>query len=268
MRSQLVFFSVLQAAGFVTALWEQCGGIGWSGSNACPVGETCSIINPYYAQCLLPITPPGPTSRLTTTTACTTSNLCSVYPGCCGTSRTACASYCIGQPTPTITVTTVSCSPCPTSRPITTTGCTTANLCSVYPGCCGSLKTACASYCIGQPQPTITVTTVSCSSCPTMTTITTPPPSTITTPPVSTGCPKTKTCIQFPWCCGAIKSECIAYCVTSSPPILIPTSTIPPCSCNSSGVGGHSVTGCLSSATTCLGYDCKYSKTPLTHSLT
>ncbi|KAF5384393.1 hypothetical protein D9615_003393 [Tricholomella constricta] len=32
--------------------WGQCGGIGWTGPTACPSGWYCSVINPYYSQCL------------------------------------------------------------------------------------------------------------------------------------------------------------------------------------------------------------------------
>ncbi|KAF3930327.1 Endoglucanase-4 [Dactylella cylindrospora] len=32
--------------------YGQCGGIGWSGATVCASGSTCSVINPYYSQCL------------------------------------------------------------------------------------------------------------------------------------------------------------------------------------------------------------------------
>ncbi|GLB41627.1 putative fungal-type cellulose-binding domain containing protein [Lyophyllum shimeji] len=32
--------------------WGQCGGIGWTGATLCPTGWYCSVINPYYSQCL------------------------------------------------------------------------------------------------------------------------------------------------------------------------------------------------------------------------
>ncbi|KAF3908918.1 Endoglucanase-4 [Arthrobotrys entomopaga] len=81
MRFQIALLSTIHT-GLVVALWEQCGGIGWNGATICPTGQTCSSINPYYAQCLSPIGP-TPTSKLTTTTTtgCTTANTCTVYPG-------------------------------------------------------------------------------------------------------------------------------------------------------------------------------------------
>ncbi|KAK4159035.1 glycosyl hydrolase family 61-domain-containing protein [Cladorrhinum sp. PSN259] len=32
--------------------WGQCGGSGWAGATACVAGSTCSVINPYYHQCV------------------------------------------------------------------------------------------------------------------------------------------------------------------------------------------------------------------------
>lgn len=34
------------------AHWEQCGGIGWSGPTVCQSPWTCTVLNPYYSQCL------------------------------------------------------------------------------------------------------------------------------------------------------------------------------------------------------------------------
>ncbi|KAJ7596102.1 lipolytic enzyme [Mycena floridula] len=44
--------------------WGQCGGISWTGAKSCVSGATCTVINPYYSQCL-----PG---TATTTVASTT----------------------------------------------------------------------------------------------------------------------------------------------------------------------------------------------------
>ncbi|KAJ7491727.1 glycoside hydrolase superfamily [Mycena galericulata] len=38
--------------GCVSAEYGQCGGIGWTGCNACASGTTCSVLNAYYSQCL------------------------------------------------------------------------------------------------------------------------------------------------------------------------------------------------------------------------
>ncbi|KAJ6631509.1 cellulase [Mycena sp. CBHHK59/15] len=34
------------------AKYSQCGGIGWTGSGSCVSGTTCTVLNPYYSQCL------------------------------------------------------------------------------------------------------------------------------------------------------------------------------------------------------------------------
>ncbi|KAG9250969.1 family F xylanase [Emericellopsis atlantica] len=33
-------------------LWDQCGGIGWSGSKTCVSGATCQYVNDWYSQCV------------------------------------------------------------------------------------------------------------------------------------------------------------------------------------------------------------------------
>ncbi|KAK6360588.1 hypothetical protein TWF730_006726 [Orbilia blumenaviensis] len=32
--------------------WGQCGGNGWTGPTTCVAGTTCTVLNPYYSQCL------------------------------------------------------------------------------------------------------------------------------------------------------------------------------------------------------------------------
>lgn len=36
----------------VAAHWGQCGGQGWTGPTTCASGSTCTVVNPYYSQCL------------------------------------------------------------------------------------------------------------------------------------------------------------------------------------------------------------------------
>lgn len=55
---------------------DQCGGTGWTGATLCPDGWFCSVVNPYYSQCLqgsstaLPTsTVPGGTTPTTTASA-------------------------------------------------------------------------------------------------------------------------------------------------------------------------------------------------------
>ncbi|KAL4248019.1 Beta-xylanase [Abortiporus biennis] len=54
-----------------SAVWGQCGGIGWTGATTCVAGTTCTYFNDYYSQCI-PSTTSAPTSP--TTTATTTSS--------------------------------------------------------------------------------------------------------------------------------------------------------------------------------------------------
>ncbi|KAJ3970481.1 beta-glucosidase [Lentinula raphanica] len=49
-----LFFLIVNAQ---QSVYQQCGGIGWSGGTTCASGSTCTVINPYYSQCL-----PGSTS--------------------------------------------------------------------------------------------------------------------------------------------------------------------------------------------------------------
>ncbi|KAK6531999.1 hypothetical protein TWF694_003162 [Orbilia ellipsospora] len=61
----------LLAATSVTAqggAWSQCGGIGWTGTTSCVSGYYCSVLNPYYSQCI----PGTATTTKATTTAVTT----------------------------------------------------------------------------------------------------------------------------------------------------------------------------------------------------
>ncbi|KAK7742637.1 hypothetical protein SLS63_000202 [Diaporthe eres] len=36
----------------VAAHWGQCGGLSWTGATACASPYTCTVVNPYYSQCL------------------------------------------------------------------------------------------------------------------------------------------------------------------------------------------------------------------------
>ncbi|KAI0262174.1 hypothetical protein BC834DRAFT_829225 [Gloeopeniophorella convolvens] len=44
--------------------YGQCGGIGWSGSTACTSGWACTVLNPYFSQCLA-----GSTTSTSTSTS-------------------------------------------------------------------------------------------------------------------------------------------------------------------------------------------------------
>ncbi|KAH9902641.1 endo-1,4-B-xylanase A [Cubamyces lactineus] len=52
--------------------WGQCGGIGWTGPTTCVAGTVCTVLNPYYSQCLpgsASSTPTSPTSTPITPTS-------------------------------------------------------------------------------------------------------------------------------------------------------------------------------------------------------
>ncbi|THV04745.1 hypothetical protein K435DRAFT_835269 [Dendrothele bispora CBS 962.96] len=40
------------SSGAAAAQWAQCGGIGWTGATQCVSPFKCSVINPYYSQCI------------------------------------------------------------------------------------------------------------------------------------------------------------------------------------------------------------------------
>ena len=54
MRQTIVlsFFCSTALACAAQGPWQQCGGIGWTGSITCTDGWTCQEQNPYYSQCL------------------------------------------------------------------------------------------------------------------------------------------------------------------------------------------------------------------------
>ncbi|KAJ7476760.1 beta-glucosidase [Mycena latifolia] len=74
MRLSLSFGIVLsfQFVTYVSSqanLYGQCGGIGWTGSTTCSQG-VCTVMNPYYSQCL-----PGTATTTTATTSVTTTSV-------------------------------------------------------------------------------------------------------------------------------------------------------------------------------------------------
>lgn len=50
------FFAVLAAlvpiAVAQSAVWGQCGGVGWTGPTTCTSGNTCVEYSEYYSQCI------------------------------------------------------------------------------------------------------------------------------------------------------------------------------------------------------------------------
>lgn len=56
-----------------SAVWGQCGGIGWTGATTCTSGNTCVVLNPYYSQC-------QPSSQVTVKTTTTTSRVVTTTP--------------------------------------------------------------------------------------------------------------------------------------------------------------------------------------------
>ncbi|KAF5373610.1 hypothetical protein D9758_000872 [Tetrapyrgos nigripes] len=47
--------------------WGQCGGIGWNGATTCVSGSSCTVVNPYYSQCIPGASAPTTTAPGTTT---------------------------------------------------------------------------------------------------------------------------------------------------------------------------------------------------------
>ncbi|KAG9223004.1 hypothetical protein CCMSSC00406_0000307 [Pleurotus cornucopiae] len=44
------------------AVYQQCGGIGWTGGTTCASGSVCTVLNDYYSQCLPGTAPPSSSS--------------------------------------------------------------------------------------------------------------------------------------------------------------------------------------------------------------
>ncbi|KAJ3995450.1 endo-1,4-B-xylanase A [Lentinula boryana] len=65
----LVLATYISLATAQSQEWGQCGGIGWAGSTTCVSGTVCTVINPYYSQCLPVLTPTTPPSTGPTSTA-------------------------------------------------------------------------------------------------------------------------------------------------------------------------------------------------------
>ncbi|KAH9945064.1 endo-1,4-B-xylanase A [Epithele typhae] len=58
-----------------SAEWGQCGGIGWTGPTTCVSGTVCTVLNPYFSQCL-----PGSSSSAPPTTTTSSSSPTSTAP--------------------------------------------------------------------------------------------------------------------------------------------------------------------------------------------
>ncbi|KAG7441939.1 uncharacterized protein BT62DRAFT_936571 [Guyanagaster necrorhizus] len=77
-----------------SAVYGQCGGIGWTGATTCVAGSTCTVLNAYYSQCLPGSAAPttstiaAPTATPTSTTATATATASKT----CLAKRTAAAS--------------------------------------------------------------------------------------------------------------------------------------------------------------------------------
>jgi len=77
MYIQYSFLAVLlQSVVFAQqTLYGQCGGISWTGPTSCVAGSTCTVLNPYYSQCLPGSSASSTSSRTSTTTAIITPTL-------------------------------------------------------------------------------------------------------------------------------------------------------------------------------------------------
>ncbi|KAL3425697.1 fungal cellulose binding domain-containing protein [Phlyctema vagabunda] len=73
------------------AAWSQCGGNGWQGSTTCVAGYYCSVMNPYYSQCV-PGTATTSSAKTTLTTSTRSSSATSSTKTTLATSKTSTAS--------------------------------------------------------------------------------------------------------------------------------------------------------------------------------
>ncbi|KAI0744955.1 hypothetical protein C8Q76DRAFT_688210 [Earliella scabrosa] len=95
-----VAFALLHLAHAQSPVWGQCGGIGWSGATSCVSGATCTVLNPYYSQCIpgaaappppvtsAPATTPASPPPTTTAAPPPPSQTANPVPGSCSTSST------------------------------------------------------------------------------------------------------------------------------------------------------------------------------------
>ncbi|KAF5515352.1 putative 1,4-beta-D-glucan cellobiohydrolase C [Colletotrichum siamense] len=81
LASSLLLVASVQAQSTAPA-WGQCGGQNWTGATSCVSGYTCSVLNPYYSQCI-----PG------SSTPTTTSARASSTPAVTGTSTRATTTF-------------------------------------------------------------------------------------------------------------------------------------------------------------------------------
>ncbi|KAI5118495.1 hypothetical protein M0805_003995 [Coniferiporia weirii] len=58
-----------------SAVWAQCGGIGWTGATTCVSGTTCTELNDYYSQCIPAASTTASTVQSTSTVASTTASV-------------------------------------------------------------------------------------------------------------------------------------------------------------------------------------------------
>nr|AAC26489.1 cellulose-binding beta-glucosidase [Phanerodontia chrysosporium] len=83
-----------------SGLYQQCGGIGWTGATTCVSGATCTVLNPYYSQCL-----PG---AATTSVSSSHSSSSSVSSHSSSASSSSISSTSTSPPAPSQTVANVS----------------------------------------------------------------------------------------------------------------------------------------------------------------
>ncbi|KAK0456280.1 glycoside hydrolase family 3 protein [Armillaria borealis] len=84
----LAFSSLVTLVVAQQQIYQQCGGIGWTGSSACVSGSSCVVLNNYYSQCL----PSSASSSATSTAASTTSTAASTTSTAASTSTSGATS--------------------------------------------------------------------------------------------------------------------------------------------------------------------------------
>ncbi|CAL1696581.1 unnamed protein product [Somion occarium] len=102
-----VLLGVLSFASAQSGVYQQCGGIGWTGSTTCVSGAVCTVLNDYYSQCLPgsattstppptttsapPTSPSGPSSTNTPPSQTSASNISPEWAAAYSKAKTAVA---------------------------------------------------------------------------------------------------------------------------------------------------------------------------------
>jgi len=86
-----LFVALTLSLGFASAqiaVYGQCGGLGYAGGTVCASGSICTVVNPYYSQCLpgtgTPTTSPSSSQSISTPVAPSPTSTGTTAPGAGG----------------------------------------------------------------------------------------------------------------------------------------------------------------------------------------